>query len=222
MGGEVSNLASRAALIDAAVETLRQDGPGALTTTHLAAQVGVVQSGFYRHFESIEALRAEAFERLTSELAADVDRLRTELFAAGGEAEERRAYTEALVDQLDRSGRARHLLDRYQFSEDELGRIVRAARDRVTRDLGRYLESLLRDVEPELAQRIDARARARILQHARLLVDEVLSVTRLLDEAGVPGGRARIVELLDQRIGFGWEAFTDDLISYLQAQRRLR
>jgi hypothetical protein len=138
------------------------------------------------------------------------------------EAEERRAYTEALVDQLDRSGRARHLLDRYQFSEDELGRIVRTARDRVTRDLGRYLESLLRGVEPELAPRIDARARARILQHARLLVDEVLSVTRLLDEAAVPGGRARIVELLDQRIGFGWEAFTDDLISYLQAQRRLR
>jgi AcrR family transcriptional regulator len=212
-------MASREALIDAAVDALRQDGPGALTTKHLAARVGVVQSGFYRHFESIRALRAQAFERLTIELAADVDRLRAERFATGGEAEERRAFTEALVEQLERSGRARRLLERYQFSEDELGRIVRAARDRLIRDLGRYLESLLRGVEPKLAGRIEARARDRILQHARLLVDEILSVTRLLDETGVAGGRARVVELLDQRIRYGWEAFTGDLIPYLRAQR---
>ncbi len=52
---------TRDRLVDAAIRLLRGGGVQAVTTPRLAAEVGIVQSGFYRHFKSTdECLRAAA------------------------------------------------------------------------------------------------------------------------------------------------------------------
>lgn len=46
---------TRQRLVDAALELLRTEGESAVTTVRLTQAAGIVQSGFYKHFESTEA-----------------------------------------------------------------------------------------------------------------------------------------------------------------------
>ncbi|HEY3505205.1 MAG TPA: TetR/AcrR family transcriptional regulator [Actinocatenispora sp.] len=64
--------AVRTALIDAAARILAADGPGALSTRRLAAEVGASTMAVYTHFGSMDqvrhAVRAEGFARLDAVL----------------------------------------------------------------------------------------------------------------------------------------------------------
>jgi len=44
----------RGALIRATIQLVRERGARAVTTTSLAAAVGISQSGFYQHFENVD------------------------------------------------------------------------------------------------------------------------------------------------------------------------
>jgi AcrR family transcriptional regulator len=66
--------AIRTALIDAAARILAADGPGALSTRRLAAEVGASTMAVYTHFGSMDqvrqAVRRDGFARLGAELDA--------------------------------------------------------------------------------------------------------------------------------------------------------
>ncbi|BCJ37390.1 TetR family transcriptional regulator [Actinocatenispora thailandica] len=66
--------AVRAALLDAAARILATDGPGALSTRRLAAEVGASTMAVYTHFGSMDqvrqAVRRDGFARLGADLDA--------------------------------------------------------------------------------------------------------------------------------------------------------
>jgi AcrR family transcriptional regulator len=70
MSPRVADPEVREALIDAAARLLVEEGPGALTTRRLAAEVGASTMAVYTHFGSMDGLRRdlrkEGFARLTA------------------------------------------------------------------------------------------------------------------------------------------------------------
>ncbi|MBV8603640.1 MAG: TetR family transcriptional regulator [Pelomonas sp.] len=76
---------NRQAILDAAARLFREHGFGGVGVAEITRAAGFTHGGFYRHFESKEALAAEvcalAFER-------SVDKLEARLGAGGGDATE--------------------------------------------------------------------------------------------------------------------------------------
>jgi AcrR family transcriptional regulator len=63
--------ATRLAILDATAACLVEEGYAALTTRRVAERAGVAQSTLMHHFETREALLAEAVTRIATELAQD-------------------------------------------------------------------------------------------------------------------------------------------------------
>jgi AcrR family transcriptional regulator len=61
---------TRELLVAAAIRLLSEHGPAAVTTTRLAAEVGIVQSGVYAHFASVDDIVAAACARVIEEARA--------------------------------------------------------------------------------------------------------------------------------------------------------
>ena len=60
---------------------LREEGWAALSTVRLAQEAGIVQSGFYRHFPSVEACVGAALEPISASVRADIAARRRAWFA---------------------------------------------------------------------------------------------------------------------------------------------
>src|SRR2546427_13042734 len=73
MSPRAADVRVRLALIDVAARLLAQEGPDALTTRRLAAEVGASTMALYTHFESKDdlrrAVRVEWFNRLSERLS---------------------------------------------------------------------------------------------------------------------------------------------------------
>lgn len=65
---------TREAIVDAAARLLRKRGIGAVSVADIMAEVGMTVGGFYKHFESKEALVSEAIEHASHKTA---DQLRS-------------------------------------------------------------------------------------------------------------------------------------------------
>jgi AcrR family transcriptional regulator len=72
MSPRVADPAVRSALIDAAARLLAEDGPAALSTRRLAAEVGTSTMTIYTHFGSMSELHAEVRREGFSRLAAAI------------------------------------------------------------------------------------------------------------------------------------------------------
>lgn len=60
---------TRAALVDAAARLIRKRGMGAVSVAEVMAELDMTVGGFYKHFESKEALVSEAIEQASKETA---------------------------------------------------------------------------------------------------------------------------------------------------------
>ncbi len=60
---------STASVVDAAVELVDAQGPGALTLAAVARRTGVAAPSLYKHVHSVEALQQKVSARVTAELA---------------------------------------------------------------------------------------------------------------------------------------------------------
>jgi AcrR family transcriptional regulator len=93
----MSSQETRAALMDAAVRLTATSGTKALTARGIAGEAGVNQALVYYHFQGIEGLLKEAYERATlamiEEFSADLDGVNTfeGLYAVGAKLAERAA-----------------------------------------------------------------------------------------------------------------------------------
>ena len=56
-------------MVDAAVELVDEEGPGALTLAAVARRTGVATPSLYKHVRSLEALQQKVSARVTAELA---------------------------------------------------------------------------------------------------------------------------------------------------------
>jgi AcrR family transcriptional regulator len=60
VNGKGSGVPTRQRLLEAAIDIVRQEGPGALTTVRITRQAGIAQPGFYKYFPSVEVCLREA------------------------------------------------------------------------------------------------------------------------------------------------------------------
>lgn len=139
--------ATRQRLIEVAVELLVSEGPDALSTTRLASEVGIVQSGFYAHFASIAELSGYAavvvVDRVRSSLAAWMEQLR-ELVEVGSELDARDVddfYGQVLALMCDRWTEL-ELLVRHRHDPTPLGRRMHAVHDELLADVSAHLDQL--------------------------------------------------------------------------------
>jgi AcrR family transcriptional regulator len=63
---------TRQRLMDASLDLLFEEGPSALSTVRIAQRAGIVQSGFYKHFPSVDACVLGKAQQLRTGLAAPV------------------------------------------------------------------------------------------------------------------------------------------------------
>ncbi|MGF1464936.1 MAG: TetR/AcrR family transcriptional regulator [Sandaracinaceae bacterium] len=131
---------TRDRMLEAAVELLRTEGPGSLTTVRLTREAGIVQSGFYAHFKNPDHLQEELAEKSGQALRESMARWmaalrsdpKTDLDALTARFEEVLALFSEEADLVD-------LFLRYRRSPDALGRVMGHLHTQLRADMFQYL-----------------------------------------------------------------------------------
>jgi AcrR family transcriptional regulator len=133
---QARSLATRARLLDAAIEALVAQGYAALTTTEVCRRAGLSQGALFKHFESKAGLVGALAERLFSALIDD--------FRAGfGRAARPEDRLGSALDQLARSFREPRLLAALELYT--AARTDEALRGRLAPVVARHRANLLRE-----------------------------------------------------------------------------
>lgn len=148
----VEGRSTRERLVRAAIDVLGEEGLSAISTTRLAHEVGIVQSGFYRHFPSVDACLAEAVGRVVKQfrepLRASMALLRSEeLTLDGPSVEPSRAHYERVLDLVLPSWPALSIVLQLRRTPGPLGAALAAARGEVVEDVVVYLGDLFRSLD---------------------------------------------------------------------------
>ena len=179
--------AARGRLIDAAVEmTIRGD---AVTTGKLAREVGIVQSGFYAHFDSIEGCLQEIARTARDRLRAPIrDAIATLRDTDPADVELLTGFYVDLLERVAAQSRFMVLFLRRRRDETGVGRLLREFEAELERDLVDHLEAIGLGGGGE--------ARTRLL--ARLLIAQSCTAAEAwLDGARDPAlGRDALARLL--------------------------
>lgn len=139
--------ATRERLLAAAVRLLQEEGESALSTTRLTREVGIVQSGFYNHFPSVDACLAEAAARVVEEVRGPVRAWMAELRESAAlppaqSAELLRAHFRRVLAELVPRWPVLALLERYRRAPGALGGALARAHDGIVSDVEEYLRAL--------------------------------------------------------------------------------
>lgn len=174
---------TRERLVEAAVSLLAREGPAAVSTTRLAAEVGIVQSGFYAHFGSVDECLAEACRRVVDEARAPITEWMGELAATdSGDLERLTAHFARVLDLLVPRWQAVELVLRHQRDPGPLGQQLAEVGRTLDRDVHAYLRSIA-DVLPDPLPRA---AERRLALLAHLAVGLVMSALEAIaDEPGL-------------------------------------
>ena len=186
---------ARRRLIDAAVETMIRGDT--VTTGKLAREIGIVQSGFYAHFDSIEACVQEVARTARDGLRAPIrDAIATLRETDPADAELLTGFYVDLLERVAAQSRFMVLFLRRRRDESEVGRLLREFEAELERDLADHLAAIgLGD---------GGEARTRLL--ARLLLAQSYTAAETwLDGARDPAlGRDALARLLAELTsGFG-------------------
>ena len=170
---------TRDALLRVAVRLLESEGESAISTTRLTREAGIVQSGFYNHFPSLDACLAEAATLVTGQVRGPVresmHRLRREeaeqaesTGAVTGEAA--RAHFRRVLDLLAPRWPVLAALQTGGRRDGPVGAAIGRLRQDVVSDVADYLRLFAADQGVDMA---DDDPRIEIL--AVLLTDLTLS-----------------------------------------------
>jgi len=128
--------ATRAMLVEACVDLIREEGVSALTTQRVAHRAGISQPGFYNHFDNIDGLLREAVDRVYGDMARRQTEARRKVLEAYQHPEEtirpenvRRGLESTLGVVLDEP-RFAELFLRYAGDPTLLGGAAKAIADR--------------------------------------------------------------------------------------------
>jgi AcrR family transcriptional regulator len=169
---------TRALLVEAAVRLLSEEGPSAVTTTRLAAEVGIVQSGFYAHFGSVDEVVAAACSRVVDQAREPIGQWMLELVDADpGDLTVLAAHYRRVLDLLAPRWGAIELVLRHRRDPTLLGTRLAEVWDVMDADIVEYLLSL---VPEALRGPPPASVRRRVSLLAHLLVGAVTNVLETL------------------------------------------
>jgi AcrR family transcriptional regulator len=155
---------TRQRLLASAVRLLREEGEAAVSTTRLTQEVGIVQSGFYSHFPSVDACLAEAAALVVAEIREPVRQWMDELRHQESDApalvlERTAAHFGRVLGILEPRRPFLDLMERYRRAPGPVGAALAAVHAEIVGDVRAYLVRLWeRDglpVGPPQAERID-------------------------------------------------------------------
>lgn len=137
--------ATRERLIQATVEILSREGLGAVTTARVARDAGIVQSGFYAHFASLEDCVVVAAEHI-GERIRDTIREGLSLLREEGVDDFELVLTQyrRILGQLEAQWQFVELLLRYFREPTPLGRTLAAIQQSIRDELTQHLMTLLK------------------------------------------------------------------------------
>jgi len=141
---------TRRRLVEAAIKLIREEGADRLTTTRVTAKAGIVQSGFYLYFPSIDECKRAAAEQV----AADVQKFITDhRRRAGPESESDpevvHEHYEAMLRLFLYERQFAELLLRYRHDPSPLGEVLRELSSQLRQDLIDDLRKLVRRFAPD-------------------------------------------------------------------------
>jgi AcrR family transcriptional regulator len=141
---------TRARLIQVAIELVRTEGLGALTTSRITRAAGIAQPGFYAHFRNVEEVLQTAVMQVIEEMRLKVSAMRRRSFERFREPEglasidaTRAVYQDVIEAFLSEPAFAELLL-RYHRDTSPLGQTMRRVMDRIRADV---TEDMWRNVE---------------------------------------------------------------------------
>ncbi len=139
--------ATRERIIEATVRILSQEGLGAVSTTRVARDAGIVQSGFYAHFASLEECVVVAAEHIGQRIRDSIREGLTLLREQGvGDFDLVIAQYRRILSQLEAEWQFVELLLRYFREPSSLGRTLAAVQQSIRDELTHHLMVLLEPV----------------------------------------------------------------------------
>jgi AcrR family transcriptional regulator len=142
-------LATYEAIVETAVKLLLELGPEALTTTRLSKASGIVQSGFYTHFQNTDEVLVVAAERIGSHLRAVVRGWQEELVKLhGGTVEEVTQHYARIFRLLLEDRHFTELFLQYRRLPTPLGEVLRAFEGGILEDSTKILAHIVRPDDP--------------------------------------------------------------------------
>ncbi len=136
---------TRRRLLSAAVDLLREEGEAALSTTRLTQEVGIVQSGFYSHFPSVDACLAEAAALVVEEIRLPVRQWMEELRRqepTEPALERTTAHFVRVLGILEPRWPFLDLLERYRRAPGPLGEALAGMHAELVSDVRDYLTAI--------------------------------------------------------------------------------
>jgi AcrR family transcriptional regulator len=208
--------ATRRRLIEAALRIASEEGSVGLTTARLAREAGIVQSGFYKHFTSVDACVSEALEPVQRAIRLHTaeDR-RTWLFSSPSPSPEAERHYRDSLEAVRHLPRLSEIAVRRRHEDSQVGSLMRGLFEDLVEDLRVDLEKLVAQTggvapspQVDLAARVilghvynamecvlEERASAAVL--ARLLNQTAATVTQTL--LAEPAGPLTFHEAADNR-----------------------
>jgi AcrR family transcriptional regulator len=138
---------TRHRLLATAVRLLREEGETAVSTTRLTQEVGIVQSGFYSHFPSVDACLAEAAALVVAEIRDPVRQWMEELRHGESDApslvlERTAAHFGRVLGILEPRRPFLDLMERYRRAPGPVGAALAAVHAEIVGDVRAYLVRL--------------------------------------------------------------------------------
>jgi len=157
---------------------LSVDGPEAVTTTRVTAEVGIVQSGLYAHFATVDECLAEACARLVDEARRPLQLWMRELDdTAPDDLEVLERHFLRVLDLLVPRWPAIALVLRHHRDPTPLGRRLAGLSTALDADVRAYLVAI---APVGLPRRLPVAVRRRLDLLAHLLVGAVMNVLETL------------------------------------------
>ncbi|MEM8736447.1 MAG: TetR/AcrR family transcriptional regulator [Planctomycetota bacterium] len=134
---------TRDRLLAAAIELMRTEGESALTTQRLASAVGIVQSGFYRHFRNAEDCLNRAAEATAQALREAIakNRIQNKL-ADEDDAAALQSHIETVFDLCRRNWNFVELTLAYRHQKTQFGRVLAKAWRDMEQDVAEHFEGV--------------------------------------------------------------------------------
>lgn len=184
--GEVT----RERIIAAAIEILSEEGLGGVATGRLTKKAGIVQSGFYAHFGSVEECILVAAERIGQRLRGLIVRKMAEEDTIAPDALAR--FVEEMLARLEEEWTFVELMLRYRRDPSPLGKAMSSFHDQVREDV---VNNLI-EVGPQ--DSLEEADRTLFVPAAHLIVTQFVAALEAIAEGWVTDRGLLARQLADQ------------------------
>lgn len=199
---------TRQRLIEAAIEIVRTEGPGSLTTVEITRRTGIAQPGFYKHFRNVDDCLEEATTQVLDGMHKTFSAMRAAI-QDRSDSEEVARHCLAVLEVVAEDRPFNEMIGRYRLDPSTLGRAIRDVEARVLSDFADELwaqahaAGLGREHRPELAFVAELSLSATRATIERVLAAPDADLKKLAQELAdftIGGTRVVIGHLLGKRV----------------------